>query len=62
MKRPFLCTLKNMARRMIEAGRSVEEVTTLIGGPYKDKVRRWAEEAAKAEELKTARPAREVTQ
>jgi len=53
--KPFLCTLKNMVRRMIEGGRTVEEVTSLLGGPYADKIRRWAEEAAKAQQAAPAR-------
>jgi len=56
----FLSALKNMVRRMVEAGRTVEEITGMLGGPQAPEVRRWAEEAAKAQ--KGAPAAREVPQ
>lgn len=58
--RLYLSVSKNLVRRMIEAGRTVEEITGMLGGPQAADMRRWAEEAAKAQ--KAAPAAREVTQ
>jgi hypothetical protein len=51
----FLSTLKNMVRSMVEAGRTVEEITGMLGGPQAADVRRWAEEAVKAQRAVPAR-------
>jgi len=55
----FLSVSRNMVRRMVEAGNSVEQITSLLNGPDPAMVRRWAEEAIQAQ--KAAPAAREVT-